>query len=162
LRHIKVKMPYGKFEPLRKYSGISYDGTPYSGETRAGYIGVFIGIITHSDGTPIINEKGRKVSGYAFDNYIFDKVCDECLSNKDTRDKHENYCEEIEWSIHEYYKDTLRRHEDDHFQFEIGGDGGDGWFEFFTVEPVEELPKPMKFKVYDEEYLLTWQYREDD
>jgi hypothetical protein len=142
---IKVAMAYGKFIPARKFSGTRKDGTKYSGESPAGYSGLFRANVTYANGKRVFAEDGDEV--YSVSDYFF---------NRD-----ESSWETVNDSMDKFYGAIVPRDGTYGCQYGFGGDEGDGLIDFFAKERIE-VPKPMKFELFGTEYVMSWYYCGED
>jgi len=138
-------MGYGKFSPARKFSGTRMDGSHYSGETPNGYTGMFRAKVTLANGKEILTEYGCNV--YSVSNYFFE------------RDN--NSWETVNEFMKKFYGPIVPYDGSYGCQYAFGGDESDGLIDFFAKERVE-LPRPMKFELFGNEYLLTWYYQSEE
>ena len=144
---------YGKYYPVHKFDGKRSDGTEYSGETPAGYGGLFRADVTDMD--------GNSLHDYSVADYFLG------LKNPDeNEDTYKNLNFETWEIINEHVRDVLSKHmpeQDDkyHWQCGFGGDEGDGLIDFFCKEKID-LPPPSIFRVYGKSYRMTWYYDGDD
>lgn len=145
---------YGSYIASRKFSGKRSDGTEYSGETPAGYCGVFRAHITD------IN--GNKLHEYSVSDYFL------ALKNPDGNEYTGKDMNFETWEIvDEQISRVLckhmpkRTHSSYHWQSGFGGDEGDGLVDFFCEQKVT-LPPLSIFHLYGKLYKMTWYYCGDD
>ena len=140
-------MPFGKFCPAKTEMIKNIHGEMIEFHQRAGYGGLFWGSVYGPDGKKI-----KMANDYFWE-----------LGKVDHPEDDFKYWYDIDELISQHCTQYIGpyRGPDHHYQSGFGGDESDGLIDFWTENPVPEMPD-MPFTIAGKNYVLKWRYSSGD
>jgi hypothetical protein len=140
-------MAFGRFIPAKTNTIKNSSGNTVTYNTPAGYVGLFWGRVYDSEGIDI---------GMAGE-YFWE------LGKIDFPDDDFKYWHEINDAIDIYCLKYIDPYSslDHHYQSGFGGDECSGLIDFWTKEPIPEMPD-MPFEIAGKKYIMKWEYSSGD